>query len=78
MNDKIADLAALRAQKRRAKRKCPVCRRPASEASRPFCSEQCRRIDLDRWRTEAYRIPVAENDEEDSVPKPAADNDEES
>jgi endogenous inhibitor of DNA gyrase (YacG/DUF329 family) len=68
MSDKIADLAALRAQKRR--RKCPICGKPASEQSRPFCSEACRRIDLDRWRTEAYRIPAEENDEEESQPKP--------
>jgi endogenous inhibitor of DNA gyrase (YacG/DUF329 family) len=78
MNDKIADLAALRAKKRQAKRKCPICRKPASEVSRPFCSEQCRRIDLDRWRTEAYRIPAEENDEEDSAPTPAADTEGES
>jgi hypothetical protein len=68
MSDKIADLAALRAKKRR--RKCPICGKPASEQSRPFCSEACRRIDLDRWRTEAYRIPAEENDEEESQPKP--------
>jgi endogenous inhibitor of DNA gyrase (YacG/DUF329 family) len=67
MSDKIADLAALRAQKRR--RKCPICGKPANEQSRPFCSEACRRIDLDRWRTEAYRIPAEESDEEESQPK---------
>ena len=52
------------------KRKCPICGKPASEQSRPFCSEACRRIDLDRWRTETYRIPVQESDEEESAPKP--------
>lgn len=61
MSDKIADLAALRAQRRQAKpRKCPICGKPAVEASRPFCSERCRKIDLDRWRTEAYRVPAEE------------------
>ncbi len=70
MNEKIADLAAMRAQKRR-KRKCPICGKPATDASRPFCSETCRRIDLDRWRTETYRIPAKENDDEaESAPKP--------
>ena len=69
MNNKIADLAALRA-KRRPKRKCPICGKPASETEKPFCSEQCRRVDLDRWRTEAYRIPVQEDDEDsDARPK---------
>ena len=76
MSDKIADLAALRAKKRR--HECPICGKPASEQSRPFCSEACRRIDLERWRTEAYRIPAEENDEEESQPKPAADNEDES
>jgi uncharacterized protein len=69
MSDKIADLAALRAQKRRKKRKCPICGKPATEASRPFCSEACRKIDLDRWRTEAYRIPADETDDEAETPK---------
>jgi endogenous inhibitor of DNA gyrase (YacG/DUF329 family) len=68
MSDKIADLAALRAQRRQAKpRKCPICRKPAVEASRPFCSERCRKIDLDRWRTEAYRVPAEKAPDEDAA-----------
>jgi len=68
MSDKIADLAARRAQKIRAKaRKCPICRKPAVEASRPFCSERCRKIDLDHWRSEAYRVPVEEVPDADTV-----------
>jgi endogenous inhibitor of DNA gyrase (YacG/DUF329 family) len=63
VSDKIADLAALRA-KRKAKRKCPICGKPATEASRPFCSETCRKVDLDRWRTETYRIPADESDKD--------------
>jgi endogenous inhibitor of DNA gyrase (YacG/DUF329 family) len=70
MNDKIADLAARRALKQKTKpRKCPICGKPAAEASRPFCSERCRKADLDRWRSEAYRVPVVETDEEESTPK---------
>jgi uncharacterized protein len=72
MSDKIADLAARRAQKQKAKpRKCPICGKPEAEASRPFCSERCRKIDLDRWRTEAYRVPVEEEPDEDA---PASDD----
>jgi uncharacterized protein len=67
MSDKIADLAARRAQKRQAKvRKCPICGKPAVQASRPFCSERCRKIDLDRWRTEAYRVPSEEAPDPDA------------
>jgi uncharacterized protein len=30
---------------------------------RPFCSERCKMIDLGAWATEAYRVPVEdEND----------------
>ncbi len=76
MSDKIADLSALRA-KRRGKRKCPICGKPASESARPFCSEQCRRVDLDRWRSEAYRIPVREDDEDSGAPARRGEDDEE-
>jgi endogenous inhibitor of DNA gyrase (YacG/DUF329 family) len=72
MNDKVADLAARRAQgpkdgrkdRRKAKaRSCPICGKPASPADRPFCSARCRKIDLDRWFGEAYRVPVEEEPE---------------
>lgn len=39
---------------------CPVCGKPAEAAHRPFCSDRCRKVDLNRWLSEAYRIPVAE------------------
>jgi uncharacterized protein len=61
MSDKITDLAARRAQQRQAKQRgCPICGKPAVAASRPFCSNRCRKIDLDRWRSEAYRVPTNE------------------
>ena len=75
MSDRIADLAALRA-KRKAKRKCPICGRAATEASRPFCSETCRKIDLDRWHGEAYRIPADESDKDaEALKRDAEDGD---
>jgi endogenous inhibitor of DNA gyrase (YacG/DUF329 family) len=33
--------------------------------SYPFCSKRCRMVDLNRWLTGAYAIPVVEDDEED-------------
>ena len=76
MNDKIADLAARRARKRDAKRRqCPICGKPAVEATRPFCSERCRKIDLDRWRTEAYRVPAVGEDDGEDEPKPETPED---
>ena len=47
-------------------RKCPICGKPAVQASRPFCSERCRKIDLDRWRTEAYRVQSEEAPDPDA------------
>ncbi|RUM88258.1 MAG: DNA gyrase inhibitor YacG [Thermodesulfatator sp.] len=41
--------------------RCPVCRRPVSwegNPYRPFCSERCRLVDLDRWLSEDYRISI--------------------
>jgi endogenous inhibitor of DNA gyrase (YacG/DUF329 family) len=49
-----------------AARKCPICGKPASEASKPFCSERCRDVDLNRWLSDSYRIPAARNDDEDA------------
>lgn len=51
-------------------RSCPVCRKPVPPAAegrrspRPFCSDRCRQVDLGRWLTGAYAVPVAKEDEE--------------
>lgn len=43
---------------------CPICRRPTEPRYRPFCSGRCADVDLGRWFTESYRVPVAEAEEE--------------
>jgi endogenous inhibitor of DNA gyrase (YacG/DUF329 family) len=48
-----------------ARKKCPICGKPATEASKPFCSERCRDVDLNRWLSNSYVIPAAKNDDED-------------
>jgi uncharacterized protein len=45
---------------------CPICGKPAVEASRPFCSERCRDVDLNRWLSNSYAIPATEDDDEDA------------
>jgi uncharacterized protein len=45
---------------------CPICGKPAAEASRPFCSERCRDVDLDRWLSNSYAIPASKDDDEDA------------
>jgi endogenous inhibitor of DNA gyrase (YacG/DUF329 family) len=39
-------------------RACPICGKPATPKSRPFCSPRCARIDLGRWLKGSYRIPT--------------------
>src|SRR5262245_62159929 len=44
-------------------RRCPQCRRETSWKDnpwKPFCSERCRMIDLGRWASEEYRVPMTE------------------
>jgi uncharacterized protein len=47
-------------------RKCPICGKPVTEASKPFCSERCRAVDLNRWLSGSYVIPAGKDDEEDA------------
>ena len=49
-----------------AAKKCPICGKPAVEASKPFCSERCRDVDLNRWLSGRYVIPGKETDPEDA------------
>jgi uncharacterized protein len=44
---------------------CPICGKPAVESLRPFCSRRCADVDLNRWLSGAYVIPVTEDEEED-------------
>ena len=37
--------------------RCPVCGKPAAEATRPFCGKRCADVDLGRWFTGQYRVP---------------------
>jgi len=47
-------------------RLCPICdRRPQQEAYRPFCSRRCADLDLQRWFTGGYTIPVRDDEPTD-------------
>jgi endogenous inhibitor of DNA gyrase (YacG/DUF329 family) len=51
---------------------CPICRKPAVQAFRPFCSKRCADVDLNRWFTGSYVVAgKAEEDEDGSRPEPA-------
>lgn len=43
---------------------CPICGRETVAEFRPFCSRRCADVDLGRWLTGSYRIPVIEEDED--------------
>jgi len=45
---------------------CPICGKPASDASTPFCSERCRDVDLNRWLSGSYAIPGKQEADEDA------------
>ena len=47
-------------------RKCPICGKPATEASKPFCSERCRDVDLNRWLSDSYVVPGRPEADEDA------------
>jgi uncharacterized protein len=42
--------------------RCPICGKPPVDRYRPFCSKRCGEVDLHRWLTGAYAIPVVEDD----------------
>ncbi|HEY1309503.1 MAG TPA: DNA gyrase inhibitor YacG [Pseudolabrys sp.] len=46
--------------------KCPICGKAAEQAFKPFCSKRCADIDLNRWLSGVYAVPVKEDDDEDS------------
>jgi endogenous inhibitor of DNA gyrase (YacG/DUF329 family) len=50
--------------KKTAARLCPICGKPATETSRPFCSERCRDVDLNRWLSGSYTIPSQTDEDE--------------
>jgi endogenous inhibitor of DNA gyrase (YacG/DUF329 family) len=39
---------------------CPICGKPADPQFKPFCSQRCRQVDLNRWLSGTYRIPGSE------------------
>jgi uncharacterized protein len=45
--------------------KCPICKKPVDDREKdrpattwPFCSERCKLIDLGRWLSDKYQVPV--------------------
>ncbi|SDQ85301.1 DNA gyrase inhibitor YacG [Pseudovibrio sp. Tun.PSC04-5.I4] len=41
---------------------CPICNKPAQESAKPFCSERCRQVDLNKWLNGSYSVPAVEEE----------------
>jgi endogenous inhibitor of DNA gyrase (YacG/DUF329 family) len=48
---------------------CPICGKPSLEPFRPFCSRRCGDVDLNRWMSGVYTIPVRETDDDPERPR---------
>ena len=57
-----------------SQRRCPICRRPAEDAFRPFCSRRCADVDLQRWLRGGYAVPAVEDDDESQPDTPDEDD----
>jgi endogenous inhibitor of DNA gyrase (YacG/DUF329 family) len=44
---------------------CPICGKPEADEYRPFCSRRCADVDLNRWLSGVYAIPVKDDEDED-------------
>jgi endogenous inhibitor of DNA gyrase (YacG/DUF329 family) len=49
----------------KTRKTCPICGKPPDEKTKPFCSKRCADVDLHRWLSGSYAIPVTEDEEED-------------
>jgi len=58
-------MAARKTADRRARAggaKCPICGKPRLADYRPFCSRRCADVDLGRWLSEGYAMPLPEGE----------------
>ncbi len=68
MTDPTTDAAT----KQKKTPRCPQCGKPRQQQFRPFCSARCRDLDLNRWFSGSYSIPVKDDeyDDQDQMPPP--------
>ena len=52
---------------------CPICGKDATAHYRPFCSRRCADIDLGRWLTGGYAIPLETDEDDHDTTSAAAD-----
>ena len=66
--------------KRVLKPRCPICRKVVKNGDPefPFCSDRCRIIDLGKWASGAYVVPLPADAEEQIQESTPEDSDEDS
>jgi hypothetical protein len=64
--DRAGSGKAAPSRNRPSAKPCPICGKPATEAAKPFCSERCRDVDLNRWLSGSYAIPGKPDADEDA------------
>ena len=56
--------------------RCAICAKPQDAKYRPFCSKRCADIDLNRWLSGVYAVPVREEEDEDGERPPEGEGNE--
>lgn len=49
---------------------CPICKNTTTWEEnpwRPFCSERCKLIDLGKWVSDEYKIPIKSEEEIEGI-----------
>jgi uncharacterized protein len=49
-----------------AAKPCPICGKPSTRQNRPFCSDRCKDVDLHRWLSGSYAIPVRAGEDDEA------------
>lgn len=49
---------------------CPICDKPSDAKYTPFCCKRCEQVDLGKWLTGRYAVPVVEMDDVDEFDIP--------
>jgi endogenous inhibitor of DNA gyrase (YacG/DUF329 family) len=48
-----------------ADKACPICGKSVVDEFKPFCSRRCTDVDLNRWLSGVYAVPVKDDEDED-------------
>lgn len=59
----------------RPRRPCPECGRPNARDFYPFCCARCKDVDLNRWLSGAYAIPMREEEQDAPSESPGRNDD---